>query len=150
MLMNLIGCLAKGGNSVNLSGSSGTPNSTSDLQVDPDNSESGWRFNSDGSIQRNLNGGYSAWNPTPDEWSARQPITAIGDNYWIRATLDAGSTPTAGTLNTWQQLSTNREWYISRPVVGVSTFTVKIEIATDSGGTNIIATGYYRGTAEVA
>lgn len=37
--------------------------------------------------------------------------------YEIRATLSAGDTPTTGTLNTWQALSTTREWTLTTAVV---------------------------------
>lgn len=70
------------------------------------------------------------------------PTTAgAGNSYWVRATLSSGSTP-SGTLNTWLQLSTTRGWSVFRSSssVGTTTSVLTIQIATDSGGSNIIDT----------
>lgn len=70
------------------------------------------------------------------------PTTAgIGSGYWVRMTLLSGTAPgTSPGLGTWLQLSSDRQWGWSRASNGSTTATVKIEIATDSGGTNIVAT----------
>lgn len=73
--------------------------------------------------------------------------------YYVRATLDAGSNPTAGSaMDTWLTLvpsGANRSWTWLQVGVGVITGTLKLEIATDSDGNDIVATGYYKARAEV-
>ncbi len=73
--------------------------------------------------------------------------------YYVRATLVASSAPTEGSgLDTWLTLApsgANRLWTWRQSVSGTLKGTLKIEIATDSLGANIVATGHYRGTATV-
>ena len=74
--------------------------------------------------------------------------------YYIRATkntYEAGGENANGfsdAVNTWLSLATERIWYYDGDQAygsyGAKFLSYKIEIATDSGGTNIIATGYYR------
>ena len=88
----------------------------------------------------------------------------VGDRKYERGTLQTTNnygvfyteigadryTPNSGdALNTWHALSSDRKvtWKDNFGAEGVygSRFTqIKAEIATDSGGSNIIATGYYR------
>lgn len=61
-----------------------------------------------------------------------------GSSYWVRFTQVSGTAPDSGTLNTWLALSSNRSiGYSTTNGVKIGTFT--IEIASDSGGTNIVA-----------
>jgi hypothetical protein len=59
---------------------------------------------------------------------------------YVRFTLISGDTPNIGTLNTWQQLNANRDIGNSLSATGVRSSTIKIEIATDAGGSNIVST----------
>jgi hypothetical protein len=71
------------------------------------------------------------------------PTTAgAGNSYWVRATLSSGSTPSGSALNTWHQLSIARGWSVFRSSssVGTTTSVLTMQIATDSGGSNIIDT----------
>jgi hypothetical protein len=71
------------------------------------------------------------------------PTTSgAGNSYWVRATLSSGSTPSGSALNTWHQLSTTRGWSVFRSSgsVGTTTSVLTVQIATDSGGSNIIDT----------
>lgn len=97
-----------------------------------------------------------------------QPDTAewfngtVSGSYWVRVNVDAftnssyGTTSAAGlSTNTWYALTSDRSWYRSLQAtgsigIGTSTVTYKVEISTNSSGTNIIETGYYRcrGTVE--
>lgn len=66
-----------------------------------------------------------------------------GAFYWIRATLVSGNIP-GGTLNTWLQLNSDRQWSLSVSAPPFS-FTsqscvLTVEIATDAGGANIVET----------
>ena len=129
-----------------LSGTSGSPNVSSVSVTDPSDATAGWRFKSDGSVQRRIGtGGFSPWMPSV-EWFNSEP----GSTYYLRATANAGDAPTLGTLNTWISLATDPQydWEHTTPA-GTKDGSVKIEIATDSGGTNIVATGYYGGFADV-
>lgn len=57
------------------------------------------------------------------------------DEWEIRATLVSGVTPNVGTLATWQDLSVNRTWTVTRSPVGISeatlTFDFRRKGATD-------------------
>lgn len=65
--------------------------------------------------------------------------TTGSTTYYVRATLTSG-TFTSGTTGTWLALSSNRSWntsYIS-DTPGNKVTTATFEIATDSGGTNVV------------
>ncbi|KKN01932.1 hypothetical protein LCGC14_1122830 [marine sediment metagenome] len=75
-------------------------------------------------------------------------------NYYIRATYESGSSPTAGSgLGSWLSLvpeGAARSWKWRRSSPGSITGVIKLEIATDLAGTDIVATGYYGATVIVA
>lgn len=53
---------------------------------------------------------------------------AFAANEWeIRATLDSGVTPSVGTLNTWEALTSDRIWSLSRLSVGISECSLTFE-----------------------
>lgn len=62
------------------------------------------------------------------------PLSSAPGNYEIRATLNSGSL-TSGTTGTWQALSTDRAWSVSREVSGTSSANLTIEIRSGSGPT---------------
>jgi hypothetical protein len=66
--------------------------------------------------------------------------------YWIRAQTNSGSPPSSGTVNSWLKLagsgSATRSWTWSANNVTLAG-SIQVDIATDSAGTNIVATGYY-------
>jgi len=67
--------------------------------------------------------------------------TGGGDTtLYIRFTLQSGDTPNIGTTGTWQQLNTARSIGYSRNTAGVSSGTIRVQIATDAAGSNIIST----------
>lgn len=135
---------ALGGDVVTLSGSSGTPNVSSVITVFPTDATAGWRFRNDGSVERLV---VSTWTDFNDSTEWVIPHAHAG-SYWIRATLDADSAPSAGpALGSWHALTTTRTWTWTETDSGTFAGTLKIEIATDSGGSTIVATGYYRGSA---
>ena len=65
-----------------------------------------------------------------------------GASYWIRWTNTTG-TLTTGTPATWQQLSTARTFGVSftTNAAGSKNCIGTVDIATDSGGVTIVATG---------
>jgi hypothetical protein len=67
---------------------------------------------------------------------------------WVRATLNSGSV--SGTFNTWLALTTSRFWSISDTTDnGVAvTASLTLELARDSGGSDIVDTANYNLSAE--
>ena len=130
-----------------LSGTSGSPNVDSDFAIHPSTAQAGWTFISTGDLTRVSGAAHNKpeWYGQPGETTHETP----DQTYYIRATNESGDNPDSGpALNTWHSLGT-RQWYWSASGgFDLSQGTLKIEIATDSGGTNIIATGYYRGSAQ--
>ena len=85
---------------------------------------------------------------TPSWWTAA-PATGIGASYWIRVTATGAGGSFTGTLNTWLQLNAARTWNLTNLTSGtIRTRTLTISIASDSLGTNILAT--YGGCVLVA
>ncbi len=131
-----------------LSGTTGAPNSASDYNLFPDDSLAGWRFYNNGEV-------WKVETTTTQfrdgiEWSSEQPTVTV--DAWIRATYYSGDSPNSGdTLNTWHKVGngSNRAWLWSVTGAGSEVGVIKVEIATDSGGSDIVATGYYRGSAIV-
>ena len=135
-----------------LSGTSGTPNIASDTETSPTDCTVYWEFQSNGTVWKLEDTG-SQLNDGVEFTDEQDSPT---ENLWIRATLDAGDAPTAGpALTTWHQVTgaggTSRRWTWTETTDGFATTigTLQIDIATDSGGSNIVATGYYRGSASV-
>lgn len=131
---------------VALSGTQVSPTVSSD--TDTSSALAGWSFAADGVLGRYEVGTLNAaWGSSQDpaEWaSGTPPIT-----YYVRATLDTGTAPSGAALNTWHALTTTRVWTWSQSGDGANSGTIKVDIASDSGGLDIVATGYYRGVATV-
>jgi hypothetical protein len=110
--------------------SAGVPTASSRLRVSAD----GW-------IRHVSNG-------TP--FLVHQWHTGGGDtSLYVRFTLISGDAPNIGTLNTWQQLNADRDIGNSVSTLGAfKSSVIKVEIATDSGGTNIISTSSPNYTVE--
>lgn len=69
----------------------------------------GIRFTSAAELQQKTGTGGSYVDVSPEQWHyPRRPIMA--GEYEIRATLNSGDVPSAGTMNTWLDLGTTREW----------------------------------------
>lgn len=90
---------------------------------------------------------YASNNPSTD-WIISHDFDV---NYYIRATLVADIDPNLGSgMDVWLSLvpeGSNRAWRWSRGTVGTNAGTIKLEIATDAEGEDIVTTGYYRGVA---
>lgn len=147
---------------LNLSGTEGTPKSVSKTSVNPSSSvQAGWLVAANtisllsiekGEIQA---AGWLLWD-TPSyasdnsstDWVIPHDFDAT---YYVRATLVAGSNPLMSSgMDVWLSLvpeGANREWRWLQSVEGEITGTIKLEIASDSDGNDVLATGYYKATA---
>jgi len=74
----------------------------------------------------------------PANW-ATSTTTGIGSSYWARVTVTSGSL-TSGTTGSWVQLSSNTTWSKNTTGTGGATVLFTLEIASDSGGSNILVT----------
>lgn len=65
--------------------------------------------------------------------------SGIGSSYWVRATTVSGSG--TGTTGSWLQLNSARTWSVAATAGGAfQLWTIKLEYASDSAGTTIVAT----------
>lgn len=104
-------------------------------------------FNTDGSITSTGTTTGSGPNLGHSKWFI--PLSAgIGSSYWIRATLSSGNAWTSGTMGSWIQLSSIRTWTTNAAGGSVKSNVTLFEIASDAGGSNIVATGSITTTAD--
>lgn len=68
-------------------------------------------------------------------------LAGTGNNYWVRATLAGGQTPSSGTLGIWLQLSIARSWSNFTSGAQVRTSDLTMEVSSDAGGVVILSTG---------
>lgn len=154
---------------VSLSGTLGSPRSALGVSFAPDAAVAIWLFAGLDSAPTSIVQGqaqkyegdlldpfnFVSDNPSTD-WV--QPNDFQNGPYYIRATFqtaggdEAPSWPSSAALDTWHIMTNgfvNLSWGWQSTITGgsLSQGTIKVEIATDSGGTNIVATGYYRGVA---
>jgi len=133
-----------------LTGTTGSPNVSTDSDFSSGTATSGWNFNSDGTLDRYQSGSPVQWDTDPEQWIQNNLDPAR--DLWIRFTTNAGDLPTTstGTLGvTWNPVSSLAQILWVQSGVGDSGGSCKVEIATDSGGANIIMTGYYGGNSHV-
>ena len=97
-------------------------------------------FNSNGTIQAGTSndGTQSAGN-----W-ASPTTTGIGSSYWVRftetASSGAGQTVYGSARGVWHQISSSLYFGVSRTANGGGYRTYTVEISSNSGGSNIVAT----------
>lgn len=143
-----------GDETVTLSGTSGSPNTSTDTEDTPTNALAGWRFYATGRIMRIVSDTYTNFNLNT-EWIDSYP-SPVGD-YWLEATNFSGDNPNLGSaLNTWHVLAgageatfRNFEWLENSDPLNEATTagTLQVEISDESDGTPVLDTGFYRGTA---
>lgn len=141
-----------------LSGTSGAPNSSTCTTTATSSATAVWSFRTGGGIVYDVACANTTW-MVGVEWmdAAHKPPT---DDLWIRADNDSGSNPNAGgpALGVWHRISgtgqANREWGYFQggfdpPYPKTYTGVIRVRIATDSGGVNVVAEGFYEGIATV-
>jgi len=127
---------------VTLSGEAGI----NDDALDPDDARVGVRWNSDGTLDKNIDTSYIQIDATTD-WIIPNGADKTGmvvrctDN---NANLAAGS---AGT-GSWLSASATRTWFITQTTIGSKLLDITLEVSLDSGSTVHDSAGY-TGTAEV-
>jgi hypothetical protein len=118
-----------------------------DGSLAPADSFAGVQYTSAGDIYK-CEGNTLTYTDTTMNWL----LVGSAADYWIRATY-TGDAPNGGSaVNSWLQLSTTRSWSVGvTGNQGLLSSTLTISIATDSGGSNIIATGlcYIEATVEL-
>jgi len=158
---NAVGFTATGGGAptetISLSGTTSSPETFFDRATSNNNDMiMGWEFDANGNIYKYESiynvGGAGRYLHSSAQWNNITPSTT----YYIRASSYSGFTPStspssdSAALNTWHALSSTRKWWFrdSRDLLtyGAAEGTIKIEIASDSGGSNILDTGYYQCT----
>jgi|SaaInlV_125m_DNA_1040241.scaffolds.fasta_scaffold02018_8 hypothetical protein len=157
---------------IKLSGTSNSPNYDNSFAITDNFTDvsAGWKFKTDGTLECTILNGQAfgrtstpAWDGS-DEWydSTEAGSETPGQGYWIRASetssgpqssLATGSAP----LDQWLPLknasgSVDRTWSITNNQVGLTNIKysyLKMEIALDAAGSNIVATGYYFSVAHL-
>jgi len=148
VMTSAVGFEAGGGTeTVSLSGTSGSPTDTTELPVSDSNyCRCGLLFTTGGAIrQASGTGGLS--DSSFENWCNVTPT----QTYYIRGTAVSTTTynpDDSAPLNTWLALSSQRNFLVidTRNSLNYAdeNFVIKIEIASDSGGSNILDTGYYK------
>lgn len=137
--------LLAGGNPVVTPLAGGT---STDIATSPTNAECSWRFNADGTVDLlRVNSGNTL---NQQQWY-RPTGGTPGSGYWIRMTPTAGTFNVGDLTGTWLQLNAARSWGRLRTsdAAGTDTATGTVEIATDSGGVNIVTSGSYTARGQV-
>jgi len=134
---------------ITLSGTTGSPNTSTDFAISTNNASVYWAFNADGTVDRIKTQGTDIFEIFgPNQWCNTDPAL----NYWIRFTHNAGDAANLGNSSgTWFAMSgaNGQGWQETTNGFATHSGSSKVEISTDSGGSTIVATGYYGGTAEI-
>lgn len=99
-----------------------TTQSASDLSTFPDDATAGWRFNRNGTIDRQI----FSWSYRND-WGTPTGGTD-GDDYQIKVTLNSGVTPSGLTMGVWYALSGSRIVYLTRGPIGTASCNLTVSI----------------------
>lgn len=104
------------------------------IAIDPNTATAKVRYDSDGSV-------YEISQDTTTNIGAYVSPVAVAPTLYIRITRTSGELDfTSGpALNTWHQLNAARLWTLTAPAgTGARFIEFTAELATDSGGTNIV------------
>jgi hypothetical protein len=133
---------------ITLSGTPGSPNLSSTIDQEGISATVIWEFRPDGTVYKTpLSANQQVFF---ENWSSNIPPAG---SYWIRATVTSGlvSTPSSSPTDTWISLTSLAAWYWEAVGPGqTTTGSIKVEISDQSDGSNILATGYYQGTASTS
>jgi len=131
---------------VTLSGTLVSPNYTYDADIPPGTVTATWYFRSDGTVDK-LDFGGTFQFQSATQWVIPNTYTR---SYWFRGTASTGSAPngSSNSLNTWHPSTSDVIWTWTASF-GTRVGSIKVEIATDAAGTNIVATGYYGGDVDI-
>lgn len=99
-----------------------TTQAASDMSVFPDDATAGWRFNRDGTIDRQT----FTW-AYRNDWGTPTGGTD-GDDYEIKVALNSGTTPTGLTMGVWYALTGSRVFYLTRSPVGNTSCNLTVSI----------------------
>ncbi len=116
-------------------------------------SHSRFRFGADcyAGVSLNANGTEYAWSNTGSPTGTNLGswlVSGDADQFWARCTLNSGSLDAVNSgTGSWLQLNTTRNWAIVRTTDGTDLADFDIDIATDSGGANIVASANYTPSA---
>ena len=130
---------------VSLHGTSGNPQTQDRFTLSDGSVSVGWRFASNGNIEEYDTDASPALDDNGLDWINTTPSTT----YYIRATIQTSPSggSSSGTYGSWLSLASNRDfrWLDNRAnnAYADETFTIKIDIADDAAGSNILDTGYY-------
>ena len=120
------------------------------------NPVAGVRFNTDGTIDKltDVDGGTPVYAQIDSATDFIIPNVAVSKRtFHVQATLNAesGGGNKTGTLLSWLEISTAREWKIERPSgdgSGISAWDLDIEIS-DDGGSTTLDTALFELTASI-
>lgn len=113
------------------------------ISASPANCTSGVSLNSDGTEYAYSSGG-SATGTNLGTWRT----SGASSNFWTRCTLNSGTLDAANSgTGTWIANTSTLGWAIIRTTDGVDTGDFDLEIATDSGGSTIVASANYTPSA---
>lgn len=98
----------------------------------------GWRFNSDGTVDRRTEAG---WTLAVHSWYSPTQA-AIGASYQMRASVLSGSTPDTGVYGSWQVMSGSLT-FTDTVVASSNLADLDIEISTDGTDPGVVTSGIY-------
>lgn len=128
---------------VALSGSSSSYNTALSITPNGTDAVAGWKFKTDGTLFRtNITGTYNAQFGAGTEWCNDTP----SQTYYINGTVQSGALGSGSSVaNAWLALNVERTFQVVDTAAGgsIPSCNMLFRIASDSGGVNILATGYY-------
>jgi hypothetical protein len=135
-----------------LAGTLGAPRQAYENTIQPTQATVDWEFRADGTVYKREGFTPTYTQDTVGTWwnGGGSPPTA---SYWIRwtyATTLEDPISFGDAVATWHELGTVKRWFGERRTsTGDEVSNMKVEIATDSTGSNIVATGYYETWCDV-
>lgn len=98
-------------------------------------------FKSDGTLVVSRVQGNSGSSTVLDATWYSQAVSGIGTNFYVRLDVSVGSAPNLGNSNGgWLRMNVSRDFGWQQSVAGSRTATCSFQIATDSGGSNVVST----------